>query len=306
VLRRYSQYNETTFTQFIRSDAARRGVPRALAPMDGKVLDLRLSTGGKHNTALQFDGRALFDAAEGGLIGTAALRGGYAGAEFEVLGTGRAPTPGFSGVSVYADTLNNLNAGRLTLGALPEVIYNTTGNIIKFVGTSSNITLREGAILSAPEVVLRTTSTTGGITVEAGAGINTLGRGNVAFDSTSGYLYQPQASSLLVVSNGWTHVLAPAAASGISGAGSIRIGACVTSSCNDPALLYSNGSITAATDNQFELGEAVRFGTRRLALAVGSVNAGSATALAAAGSRVPAGLTLNQNVLDRLLRGDTQ
>lgn len=306
VLRRYSQYNETSFTQFIRSDAARRGVPRALAPMDGKVLDLRLSTGGKQETALQFDGRALFDAAEGGLIGTAALRGGYAGAEFEVLGTGRAPTPGFSGVSVYADTLNNLNAGRLTLGALPEVIYNTTGNIIKFVGTSSNITLREGAILSAPEVVLRTTSTTGGITVEAGAGINTLGRGNVAFDSTSGYLYQPQASSLLVVSNGWTNVLAPEAASGISGAGSIRIGVCVTSSCNDPALLYSNGSITAATDNQFELGEAVRFGTRQLALTVGSVNAGSAAALADAGSRVPAGLTLNQNVLDRLLRGDTQ
>ncbi|WP_202368407.1 filamentous haemagglutinin family protein [Pseudomonas sp. MWU318] len=306
VLRRYSQYNETSFTQFIRSDAARRGVPRALAPMDGKVLDLRLSTGGKQETALQFDGRALFDAAEGGLIGTAALRGGYAGAEFEVLAAGRAPTPGFSGVSVYADTLNNLNAGRLTLGALPEVIYNTTGNIIKFVGTSSNITLREGAILSAPEVVLRTTSTTGGITVEAGAGINTLGRGNVAFDSTSGYLYQPQASSLLVVSNGWTNVLAPEAASGISGAGSIRIGACVTSSCNDPALLYSSGSITAATDNQFELGEAVRFGTRQLALTVGSVNAGSAAALADAGSRVPAGLTLNQNVLDRLLRGDTQ
>lgn len=306
VLRRYSQYNETTFTQFIRSDAARRGVPRALAPMDGKVLDLRLSTGGKQDTALQFAGRALFDAAEGGLVGTAAVRGGYAGAEFEVLGTGHAPTQGFSGVSVYADTLNNLNAGRLTLGALPEVIYSTTGNIIKFVGTSDNITLREGAILSAPEVVLRTTSTTGGITLEAGAGINTLGRGNMASDSTSGYLYQPEASSLLVVSNGWTNVLAPAAASGISGAGSIRIGVCVTSACNDPALLYSSGSITAATDNQFELGEAVRFGTRHLALAVGSVNAGSAAALAQAGSRVPAGLSLNQNVLDRLLRGDTQ
>jgi hypothetical protein len=71
-------------------------------------------------------------------------------------------------------------------------------------------------------------------------------------------------------------------------------------------LLYSNGSITAATDNQFELGEAVRFGTRHLALAVGAVNAGSAEALAAASGRLPAGLTLNQNVLDRLLRGDTQ
>jgi filamentous hemagglutinin family protein len=306
VLRRYSQYNETGLTEFIRNDAARRGVPRALAPMDGKTLDLRLSTGGQQDIALQFNGRALFNAAEGGVIGTAVVRGGYAGSDLEILGAGQAPTAHAGGVSLYADTLNNLNAGRLTLGAMPDVVYNTSGNIISFLGSTSNIVLREGAVLSAPEVLLRTTLSTGGITVEAGAGINTLGRGNVAYDSTAGYLYQPGASSLLVVSNGWTNVLAPDLGRGSSGAGSIRIGTCASAACSNPALLYSNGSITAATDNQFELGEAVRFGTRHLALSVGSVNAGSAEALAAAGSRVPAGLTLNQNVLDRLLRGDTQ
>jgi filamentous hemagglutinin family protein len=306
VLRRYSQYNETGFTPFIKSDAARRGVPRALTPMDGKTLDLRLVAGGKQDIALQFNGSALFNAAADGLIGTAVVRGGNAGGSFEILGTGHAPTPDFSGVSLYSDTLNNLNAGRLTIGAMPNVQYNTSGNIISFVGSTSGIVLREGAILSAPEVLLRTNSTISGITVEAGAGINTLGRGNVAYDSTAGYIYQPGASSLLLVSNGWTNVLAPESASGITGAGSIRIGTCATEACNSPALLYSNGSITAATDNQFELGEAVRFGTRHLALSVGSVNAGSAEALAAAGSRVPAGLTLNQNVLDRLLRGDMQ
>ena len=306
VLRRYSQYNETDFSQFIQSDAARRGVPRALAPMDGKTLDLRLASGGKQDIALQFNGRTLFEAAEGGMAGTAVVRGGNAGSSFEILGAGRASTPGFNGVSLYADTLNSLNAGRLTIGAMPNVLYNTTANIIGFLGASESIVLREGAILSAPQVLLRTTSTLGGITVEAGGGINTLGRGNVAYDSLAGYVYEPKGSSLLVVSNGWTNVLAPEAASGISGAGSIRIGTCAASACNNPALLYSNGSITAATDNQFELGEAVRFGTRHLALSVGSVNAGSAEALAAAGSRVPAGLTLNQNVLDRLLRGDTQ
>jgi len=306
VLRRYSQYNETGFSQFIQSDAARRGVPRALAPMDGKTLDLRLAAGGKQDIALQFNGRTLFEAAEGGMAGTAVVRGGNAGSSFEILGAGRASTPGFNGVSLYADTLNSLNAGRLTIGAMPNVLYNTTANIIGFLGASESIVLREGAILSAPQVLLRTTSTLGGITVEAGGGINTLGRGNVAYDSLAGYVYEPKGSSLLVVSNGWTNVLAPEAASGISGAGSIRIGTCAASACNNPALLYSNGSITAATDNQFELGEAVRFGTRHLALSVGSVNTGSAEALAAAGSRVPAGLTLNQNVLDRLLRGDTQ
>lgn len=306
VLRRYSQYNETGFSQFIQSDATRRGVPRALAPMDGKTLDLRLASGGKQDIALQFNGRTLFEAAEGGMAGTAVVRGGNAGSSFEILGAGRASTPGFNGVSLYADTLNSLNAGRLTIGAMPNVLYNTTANIIGFLGASESIVLREGAILSAPQVLLRTTSTLGGITVEAGGGINTLGRGNVAYDSLAGYVYEPKGSSLLVVSNGWTNVLAPEAASGISGAGSIRIGTCGASACNNPALLYSNGSITAATDNQFELGEAVRFGTRHLALSVGSVNTGSAEALAAAGSRVPAGLTLNQNVLDRLLRGDTQ
>ena len=306
VLRRYSQYNETGFTQFIQSDAARRGIPRALAPMDGKTLDMRLSAGGEQDIALQFNGQALFKAAEGGFTGTAAIRGGNAGADIEVLGTGRAPTEDFAGVSLYADSLNNLNAARLTLGALPKVVYNISPNLIEFTGTSTNIVLREGAILAAPEVILRTTSTLGGITVEAGAGINTLGHGKVAYDSTAGYLYQPRNSSLLLASNGWTNVLAPEVASGITGAGSIRIGTCATDLCSAPAVLYSTGSITAATDNQFELSDAVRFGTRHLALSVGAVNAGSAEALAAAGNRVPAGLTLNQNVLDRLLRGDTQ
>ena len=306
VLRRYSQYNETGFTQFIKSDAARRGLPRALAPMDGKTLNLRLVNGGDHATALDFKGQALFNADAGGVPGTAVVRGGNAAQSFEILGAGRSPTPGFKGVSLYADALNNLNAGRLTVGSLPIVDYSAAGNMITFTGDTSAITLRDGAILSAPEVLLRTASPAGGITIEAGAGINTLGRGDVAYDSSAGFIYQPGAASLLLVSNGWTNVLAPDVGTDTTGAGSLRIGTCSTTVCNNPALLYSNGSITAATDKQFELDEAVRFGTRHLALAVGAVNAGSAQALAAAGIRVPAGLTLNQNVLDRLLRGDTQ
>ncbi|MFW9078662.1 filamentous hemagglutinin family protein [Pseudomonas sp. P2757] len=301
VLRRYSQYNETSFTQFVQSDAARRGVPRALAPMDAKMLKLQLVAGDQHAIGLNFQGRALFAPSAGGVAGTAVVTGG----EFEVLAQGQSRTPDFAGISLYADSLNRLNAGRLTLGATPTVEYGSTGNFIRFVGDASNIILRNGAMLSAPEVILRTTSASGGITLEAGAGINTLGRGDAPYDSTDGFIYEPGAASLLMVSNGWTNMLAPAVGNDIDGAGSIRIGTCAAQACTASTQLYSNGSITAATDKQFELNESVRFGTRHLSLAVGAVNAGSAEALAAAG-RVPSGLTLNQNVLDRLLRGDTQ
>ncbi|MVV47951.1 filamentous hemagglutinin N-terminal domain-containing protein [Pseudomonas sp. PB120] len=305
VLRRYSQYNETSFSQFIQSDAARRGIPRALAPMDAKTLQLMLNVGGDHDIALDFNGQVLATPAPGGVAGTTVLRGNP-GAALEILGAGHSRTAGFDGVSVYADTLNSLGAGRLAIGASPTVFYGTAGNIIDFRGTARDIILREGATLSAPEVVLRTSATAGGITLEAGAGINTLGYGNVPFDSTDGFIYQTGKASLLVVSNGWTNVLAPEIATDRDGAGSIRIGSCATGACSNPTLLYSNGSIIASTDNQFELDEAVRFGTRHLGLAVGAVNAGSAQALAAVGDRLPLGMTLNQNVLDRLLRGDTQ
>ncbi|MFJ2319420.1 filamentous haemagglutinin family protein [Pseudomonas sp. NPDC087817] len=302
VLRRYSQYNETGYTQFVLNDAARRGLPRARTPLDGNTLHLRMVSGGEHDNALDFNGRVLFKPADGGVMGTTVVQGGYTGGEFEILGAGRTRTAGFTGVSLYADTLNALNAGRLTIGGTPTVYYGAEGSSIKMIGSTSAITLREGAILSAPEVVLSTTSANGGITIDAGAGINTLGRGAVAYDAAAGFIYVPERNSLLVVSNGWTPVLAPSP----GGGGSIRIGACPTAECTAPALLYSNGSIIAATDKDFEMGESVRFGTRQLGLSVGVVNAGSAQALAAATGRLPAGLTLNQNVLDRLLQGDTQ
>lgn len=305
VLRRYSQYNETRYNQFVFSDAARLGVPRGQATMDGKSLTLVFKQSDR-DVALNFNGKALFGAAEGGALGTVVVRGSGSGA-IEILGAGASRTQGFDGISLVANDLNDLQAGRLTIGATPFVQYDMGGSFIQFKGSDSkNITLREGAMLSAPEVILRTSGVEGGITLEAGAGINTLGRGNVPYDSTAGFIYQPGKASLLMVSNGLTHVLAPEVPTGTDGAGSIRIGTCPAQGCINPSLLYSNGSITAATDNQFELGDAVRFGTRHLALAVGSVNAGSAEALAGAADRLPAGLSLNQNVLDRLLRGDTQ
>ncbi|WP_435438714.1 filamentous haemagglutinin family protein [Variovorax sp. RB2P76] len=294
VLRTYSQYNETSYADFVRADAARLGVPRAMLPADARSLAFSL-VAGRDELGLNFEGLARFQAAAGGLGGTAMVLGG----DIEVLGAGQARTAGHEGVSVRSDTLNALGADRLVLGAVPTVVYGQQGRYVSFSTPARHVTLRAGASLQAPEVFLAGRD----LAVEAGAGISTLGRGAAIYDSSAGYVYQPGQSSLLAVSNGRLDVLAPEA----GGEGSILLGVCTTSPCHGNSTFYSEGTLTAATNGQFELDEAARYGTRHLALAVGGVNAGSAASLADAQSRgvLASGLTLTQNVLQRLLNGDT-
>ncbi|WP_432729966.1 filamentous haemagglutinin family protein [Variovorax sp. W6] len=295
VLRTYSQYNETSYADFVRADAARRSVPRAVLPADAGSLAFVLGRG-RSDMSLDFEGLARFQAAQGGRGGSAMVLGG----DIEVLGTGQPRTSGFEGASVRADTLNDLHADRLVVGARPVVIYGQSGRYVGFNEVASDVTLRAGALLKAPEVFLATRRN---MVVEAGGGISTLGQGAAIYDSAAGFVYQPGATNLLAVSNGRLDVLAPAA----EGAGSILLGVCKTSSCNANSTLYSEGTITAATNGAFELSEAARYGTRHLALAVGGVNAGSVPALADAQARgvLASGLTLNQDVLQRLLNGDS-
>lgn len=313
-VRQLSQYNESTYTQFALADAARLGVPRAMIPLDGKTLTLQFTQNGVAE-ALRFAGTVDFSAAEDGFAGSAVVIGSSGGAAFEIMAAGAAPTAGFAGVSLYADALNALGAGRLVIGGRPQVNYGQQGNYFTFTGLSSSrsITLREGAVLRAPEVVLLTggAPTTSHITIEAGAGINTLGMGATPFDSRDGFIYTAQTGndlggSMLAISNGWLDVL-PADAT-VTAQGAILIGACGASgNCAAPTTLYSEGTIAFATTNRFELGENVRYGTRNLSFGVGAVNIGTDTALAAASASgvLPSGLMLNQAVLDRLLRGDT-
>ncbi|MCQ9617054.1 hypothetical protein L1889_10350 [Paenalcaligenes niemegkensis] len=169
--------------------------------------------------------------------------------------------------------------------------------------------IRSGAILQSPEVFLITAERSGGgISIEAGGGINTLGQGAVAFDSLDGYVYRTNEMDVLAVSNGWLDMQAPAAPT-TAPVGKIDIGACTLSiDCIRSAELYSEGTIAIATNKQIELAESARYGTRNLSLAVGGVNIGTQEVLAAAQLRgvLPTGLTLNQDVLNRLLQGDQQ
>lgn len=309
-LRRYAQYNESSYAQFGLDWATRDNVPRPQLERDARVLTL---TPGKQLQVAP--GTVQFAAAQGGRGGTVSLNG----PDIEIRASGTAPTAGYEGLSVEAGLLNDIGASVIAIGGLPQSTfsaqlgYGSTANAWQ-VGlgrawdASHSIVLRNGALLSAPQVMLMTGRTEGGITLEQGASISTLGRGAAAWSADDGYVLSPGAMGLLALSNGRMDALAPTASSDSTGAGHIHIGVCSTGqACTAESRLYAEGSITVATDQSFQLADSVRFGARDLVLAVGAINVGTQAELAnASGAGVlPAGLTLGQQVLDRLLRGDT-
>lgn len=304
-LRRYSQYNETGYAQFAVADAARLGVPRALLPVDAKTLKLTLRAGAGAQ-AFSFQGTGRFEAADGGYGGTVALTNASAGVgrDIEIVAAGQDASSGFDGISVQAQSLNALGASRLVIGGMTLVNYGQAGNYINIAnGSNSSIVLRDGANLAAPEVLLL--SGTGRIVVEQGASINTIGRGKASYDARDGFVYN--VANMLAVSNGLLNVVAARSPGGVI-SGGIQLGVCNRAPCSGQTALYSEGSIVTLTDSTLQMGDEVRYGTRHLNLGVSSINVGSPEALAAAaaGNRLPVGMTLNQQVLERLLRGDTQ
>ncbi|PJJ20383.1 filamentous hemagglutinin family protein [Janthinobacterium sp. 67] len=322
VLRTYSQYNETGYAAFAVAQATRDGVPRATLERDAKGVRVQLIAPSLHSiennhTPLMMDGSALYAPAEGGFGGSLLLgSGNHAATRYQVLADGTAAQADFDGVSVHASQINAFGAQRLGIGGLPRVTYsdfatgtNQRANIAAINESAGGIVLREGAVLKAAEVFLVTTKTDDGIFLEQGSGINTLGRGKAAWDSRDGFVYQPMGS-VLAVSNGWLDMLpAVRTPSDSGGPGIIDIGTCAKAggACAGTTSLYSEGTIAAVTERAFTLRDNVRYGTRNLVLGMGSINIGSAASLADASARgaLPDGLALNQDVLDRLLRGDT-
>ena len=310
-LRTYSQYNEMSYAQFILADAARRGIPRAMMPDDGKSLRFTLRAGtGVGADALQFDGTANFSGVNNGYAGGLVVLARalpFHPQALEIVGPDAGPTAGFDGVTIRSDSLNKLMPGSMTIGSVPVVVYGQGGNVVDFfVGDTPMIYLRSGASLSAPQVTLVTSDgSSRQIVVEQGASINTIGKGKVAFDAADGFVYSARGD-VLAVSNGVLNFIPSTATA--AGTGGISIGGCTLTPCVGATELYSEGSIAALTNGNFALDDAVRYGTRNLTLGVSSVNAGSAQALADAAARnaLPFGFALNQNVLNRLLAGDTR
>lgn len=304
VLRRYSQYNETSYAQYAVADAARLGVPRALLPVDAKTLKLNLVKGAG-DQAFSFKGIGKFAPQTGGYGGTVAVVASNR-TPLEVVAEGRGVTPGFEGVTLSAESLNALNASRQVIGGQFFVRYGQGGNYITPQRVSRSVALREGATLAAPEVFLLADG--GELLVEQGAAINTIGRGKAAYDARDGFIYNfnvvRQNYSSLAASNGLLNVLAPASGT----TGTVNIGGCSLTPCSGVTRIHSEGSIVAASGSSLQLDDQVRYGTRHLTLALSNINVGTTQALGDAATRLvlPAGLSLSQTVLDRLLRGDAE
>ncbi|MBG4652024.1 filamentous hemagglutinin family protein [Pseudomonas aeruginosa] len=305
VLRRHSQYNETSYSDFAMADAARRGIPRPMLPVDARSLRLDLLAGGGAD-ALAFDGTGLFQAARGGYGGSLVVLGNNQ--RIEIVGAGAPASEGFQGVTLRADALNAFGAARMVIGSTPAVLYGQGGNYVTFDITdgAQSIVLRNGAELAAPEVFLLANRPGEAISLEQGAAIVTLGRGAAAYDARDGFLYASGGRSMLALSNGVLNVLPPEAGTPDSGPGDILLGVPAADGVAGETRLYSEGSLVAATDKRFVLDGSVRYGTRNLTLAAGGFNVGEQALLAELAERgvLPTGLALDQQVLDRLLQGD--
>ncbi len=301
VVRRHAQYNETSYDAFLRAQAARTGNPLPMLLADGRMLRLDLMSGaGRGATpALAFNGVARFDAAPGsdGAKGTLSVDVRNGG--LEILAPGQSPAMQGPGAAVSAISLNALSPGRMVLGGKLGSTHDS--GLLSLSGDATSVLVRSGAALHAPEISLAAVSG-GSITVEQGATLSTVGQGPALLDARRGYYYSSGSGAALVVSNGLINLRPPSSDARVA----IEVGACLTQ-CAGLARLVSEGTIAAATNGAFKLGDNVEYGTRNLMLSVSAVNLGSAQAVAqaAAAGQLPPGLRLDQDLLAQLLRGNT-
>ena len=298
-VRRYAQYDETGLQAFLMADAARSGAAIPYLLRDAKSLEVRfpeLGSAPSDKPALTFAGSADFTPAEGGQGGTFTARfGERATSKIEVVHAGQAGTAGY--LTLVDSTLDGIGAARLLIGGYAR--YAGDSSMVITAG-ARELVVRPGAVLSAPEVML--VASHGGITVEDGAVLSSIGKGRATpYSAGAGYITALEnddlfQTNLVSVSNGLLNVSVTAG----NGAGpGIRIGA---------AELYAEGALTLATGARgaLVLDPAARYGARYLNLGLANINIGETSALDAARAAgvLPGGLSLSQAVLDGLLQGN--
>ena len=294
VFKTWSQYNTQSYAQFQVTQTDRFSLLRPRLEVDGKSLVFAPTAmpGSAPGSALVAAGSVDFSAAEGGYGGSFSLVSGPS-ANLILTGPGSTAVNDATHVTVSAAAVNALGAPNLYIGGFARTFQNTVMlvGLNRYMG--SQLVLERGVKLNAAQVLLAADGT---ITLGDGVEINTLGRGIQAPDSASGLIFgrnpsPDERSSMIAVSNGQLVLNAP---SGVNGS-MIEIG--------DGVSLYSEGGIGLYADLGASLAGTVRFGTRNLMIAVPSFNIGSAESLAAAGS-LPAGMVLNQSILNAILAGN--
>ncbi|ALR20902.1 filamentous haemagglutinin family protein [Sphingobium baderi] len=322
VVKTYTEYNQTDLATYFAQ--APRGAlfdhPMPALPQDGKQLLLAVTPQKEDSDrlVLSFNGTGLFGAGEGGRGGSLAVVKGVASNAFngglEIVADGAVASEGF--IALNASDLNAIGATLVTIGgemeplsALQPQIMNiragggslplflATGTLSSYIVDSSGFTtvaLRDGAVLEAPQVML-IAGANNHVVVEDGARISSIGQGEPAYDAASGYVAQTGAN-VLAVSNGLLDLSVTAVT---ATAGTIRV--------EDGAQLHSDGTLAFVSNGAVELSGEADYGGRYVSLSTGSFNIGESDALADAEADgiMPFGISLNQNVLTRLMEGSS-
>ncbi|MDP9902456.1 filamentous haemagglutinin family protein [Variovorax ginsengisoli] len=301
-VRSYSQYNETSYSQFAIANAATFGGVTSRLERDASSISIDF--GPNTGNVLDFEGLADLTADEGGKAGT--LFVGTSSrlnlpTSIEVRAEGSAATAGMA--SVTAEDLSRFNAGTLALGGRYSLTNATnnqstglaSGPEVVFSAASDSTVLRAGAAVHAGQVFVLAKDA---VTVESGATIDTRQGATNLLDSSLGYVFNissPQnnqgSSAILAVGNGRLDFL---------GAASGTLPSSIT--IKDGASLLTRGTIALSSSGAQTLGD-VNLEARYLALSTTAFNIGTAQSLAAGGST--GGIALTQSIIDRLLGSGT-
>jgi filamentous hemagglutinin family protein len=302
-IRTYSQYNEQSYDAYEKAQASQFGNLRPALEGDGKYLVLTLEMLAPGATsdapALTFNGVANFTPEDGSFGGSLSLmlQGPYMGPSATMVVTpDNANVLRTSTVTpIAASTVDAFNAPNLYVGALPQFQTGSTPQSslpnIYFMLPSANqtdggIEIQGGASLTASQIALYAGGS-GGVTLDTGSVVSTLGRADLSPDVSA---TKPWDGAFLLVSN----TPATLAARTLAG-GEITV--------QDGAAIYAENIIGFGADSIKMFGVPL-IGARNLDLSVGVINIGNSDALAADAASLSAGVNIDQNFMDRLLKGD--
>lgn len=302
-----AQYDTESYNTFESTAGTTFGTPRPFLPQDAKTLLLNYPSQVGTGTALAIDPSVLLkapDTSDGGYGMTLEINSPN---PIEITAAGATATATNSGTPTLAldsGVLSQLDVPRLLIGGT----FTLSGNMVDLLGNAAAVTVDPGAVLTAGEVLLTVTSSSGGagsITVGSNATISTVGAGAFAFDLTDGYyLNNAQlgvsgaAFPVLDVSSG-DIVFAPTASTAPGGVITVA----------DNAALLATGSLDFIAPAGTNVGiGAATLGGKYVNLQVSTLNLGSATGFADYNrlypGELPVGLNLTTAQLTSLLNGN--
>jgi filamentous hemagglutinin family protein len=284
----YADYDTENITTFALAKAAQFGASQPFLPADAGTLTFNFPS--LDTVDITNVGAVDFAPASGGNGGTLVISGIVVAGEtaqpdFEIYGA-MPPAPQTGTIALSAPAIDNFNAATIEIG-------------IKGAGADQNganaVKLDHGATLTASRVIF--TAGAGGITLQPGAEIDTLGRASLISDSTTLGPLSDRGNTVLDVGNGYL-AYDNAGGGGQTGNtyGPVDISA--------GATIYTDGSIAISTGAGAGAGVTVEaganLGAAYLDLAVPQINVGDP---AVEGSASQPGLDLTQAELNTLTEG---